>query len=451
MSWASLTSGSAERDREHPVAQVQARGAAARRGRRRRCRAAPARPPPRPRRPPRGPRRRRCPAGTVDDHVGEVAPGRLAQPQAAQLDVGAERVDRLARRPPARRPARGPSARWRSRRSAARRRRRSGRRPPARRSRRPGATPASTASSPSSTANEPAMSPAKWKALERSAGAAVAARGAQRDDRAAQVDAERDADDRELYQWIVGGRRRRDQVPDRLDDDDGAAREQDRRLAERAEVLRAAVPVGVPGVGRAPAEPHREERQHGGDHVAARLDPGRDQPEAVGQQARRRASARRAAPAAAIEASAVRCWPATLLGSRAMPPDPLMPPAGGALRRTVGPAAHRRAAHGEPNVAVSVLSASAVIEWAAVPPSDHEPKLYELPPRVCGEGAAMEFSEPSITVVVNGAASGRRAERERQAREASRPASAPRSAGRGAPTGRPGSPPESVAVRRSSR
>ena len=34
------------------------------------------------------------PGGHADDDVGEVAPGRLAQPQAAQLDVPAERGDR---------------------------------------------------------------------------------------------------------------------------------------------------------------------------------------------------------------------------------------------------------------------------------------------------------------------------------------------------------------------
>ncbi len=45
-----------------------------------------------------------------------------------------------------------------------------------------------------------------------------------------------------------------------------------RGLAERAEVLGAAVAVGVLEVGGPAAEVDREERQHGGDHVAARLD-----------------------------------------------------------------------------------------------------------------------------------------------------------------------------------
>ena len=70
-----------------------------------------------------------------------------------------------------------------------------------------------------------------------------------------------------------------------FDADEQRAADQDRRLAERAEVLGAAMAVGVAPVGRAPAEAHREERQHGGDHVAAGLDAGRDQPEAVRGQA----------------------------------------------------------------------------------------------------------------------------------------------------------------------
>ena len=44
-----------------------------------------------------------------------------------------------------------------------------------------------------------------------------------------------------------------------------------------------------------------------------------------------------------------------------------------------------------------------MIECAAAPPSDHERKLKDVPPIVCGDGAATEFSEPSITVFVNGA------------------------------------------------
>ena len=63
-----------------------------------------------------------------------------------------------------------------------------------------------------------------------------------------------------------------------------AARDQDRRLAERAEVLGAPVPVGVAAVRGPPAEAHREERDHRRDDVAAGLDPGGDQREARGRE-----------------------------------------------------------------------------------------------------------------------------------------------------------------------
>jgi hypothetical protein len=55
----------------------------------------------------------------------------------------------------------------------------------------------------------------------------------------------------------------------RLDRDQHATREQDRRLAEGAEVLGAAVTIRMLGVGRSSAQAHGEERQRGGDHVAA--------------------------------------------------------------------------------------------------------------------------------------------------------------------------------------
>ena len=70
-----------------------------------------------------------------------------------------------------------------------------------------------------------------------------------------------------------------------VDRDEDPAREQDRGLAQRAEVLRAAVAVGMLGIGRTAAQPHREERQRGGDDIAAGLDPARDQAQAPGEHA----------------------------------------------------------------------------------------------------------------------------------------------------------------------
>ncbi len=96
---------------------------------------------------------------------------------------------------------------------------------------------------------------------------------------------ERERDHRELVpvdlRRPLGG----DQVADRFDADEQRAGEQDRGLAERAEVLGAAVAVGMAAVGGPPAEAHGEEGQHRGDHVAAGLDPGGDQAEAVRREA----------------------------------------------------------------------------------------------------------------------------------------------------------------------
>ena len=86
------------------------------------------------------------------------------------------------------------------------------------------------------------------------------------------------------YQLDFRPRLAGDQMADRLNGHEQAAREQDRRLAERAEVLGAAMTVGMLGIRGPAAQANREERQGGGDHVAAGLDPGRDQPEAAGEQ-----------------------------------------------------------------------------------------------------------------------------------------------------------------------
>ena len=58
----------------------------------------------------------------------------------------------------------------------------------------------------------------------------------------------------------------------------------ERGLAQRSEVLGAAVTIRVLGVGRAATQPHGEERERRGDHIAAGLDPRRGQGEAAGRQ-----------------------------------------------------------------------------------------------------------------------------------------------------------------------
>src|ERR1700704_3904682 len=40
--------------------------------------------------------------------------------------------------------------------------------------------------------------------------------------------------------------------------------------------------------------------------------------------------------------------------------------------------------------------------WVAAPPSDHDAKLYEVPPSVCGDDALIELIEFTITVRANG-------------------------------------------------
>ena len=88
--------------------------------------------------------------------------------------------------------------------------------------------------------------------------------------RAAEIHDQRDRDHRELVPAdFAGAAAPSMQVADRLDAHQQAAGEQDRRLAQRAEVLGAAVAVGVLAVGRPPAQAHGEEREHRGDHVPA--------------------------------------------------------------------------------------------------------------------------------------------------------------------------------------
>ena len=100
------------------------------------------------------------------------------------------------------------------------------------------------------------------------------------------------ADDREdVPARVEAGAPPRAEPVDRLDHDEGATAGEDRRLAERREVLGPPVPIGVLAVGGAPAEADRRQRQDRGDDIAARLDPGRDQGEGR-SRSRCRASAR---------------------------------------------------------------------------------------------------------------------------------------------------------------
>ena len=116
-------------------------------------------------------------------------------------------------------------------------------------------------------------------------GAPEAPRRPQRDGDPARVDEQRHGDHRELVPADAGRSRAVDQVADPGDAHEDPSGEQDRRLSQRSEVLRAPVPVGVLRVRGPATEPHREERERGGDDVAAGLDPRGDQPEAAGRHA----------------------------------------------------------------------------------------------------------------------------------------------------------------------
>ena len=116
-------------------------------------------------------------------------------------------------------------------------------------------------------------------------GGAVPARGAQRDRHARDVDEQRDADDGVHVPVGLERLAAAREAADRLDEDDDPAAGEDGRLAERRQVLRAPVPVGVRAVGGARAEAQREQREDGGDHVARGLDAGRDEAEGAGEQA----------------------------------------------------------------------------------------------------------------------------------------------------------------------
>ena len=161
----------------------------------------------------------------------------------------------------------------------------------------PCSKPSATATMPKRTAIEPAMSPAKWKALERSAADLYGLGAAERDDHAADVDGEGDADHGEDVPARVEAAVAAAAEPaDRLDHDEGATAGEDRRLAERREVLGAPVPVGVLAVGRLAAEADREQGEDRRDRRRRSTRSRRRPAPATRSRSRCRASARRAGP-----------------------------------------------------------------------------------------------------------------------------------------------------------
>ena len=222
----------------------------------------------------------RLPRRHSDYDVGEVAPRRLAQAQAAQLDVAAElrdrplgRLARLGRRAVHQHVgvlADQPNGR-----------RADDRRDDERRDGVALREPGVDAQQPDQDGRRAGHVAGEVKGVGAQCGAGVAARDAQRDDRAAEVDDDRHRDHREQVPVQVRRTLVTHEVADRFDGDEDASRDENAGLSQRPQVLCAAVAVGMLRVGRPAAEAHGEERQHSGDHVAAGLDARGDQPEAA--------------------------------------------------------------------------------------------------------------------------------------------------------------------------
>ena len=129
------------------------------------------------------------------------------------------------------------------------------------------------------------MSPAKWNALERKAAErylrAVPAEITTREPSTISATAMT----AKTYQPPSSDSAPSREPPDGLDDDEHAAAGEDRGLAERAEILGAAVPVGVIRVGQGARQADGEEGQDRRDDVAGGLDARGDEGEAAGEQA----------------------------------------------------------------------------------------------------------------------------------------------------------------------
>ena len=92
---------------------------------------------------------------------------------------------------------------------------------------------------------------------------------AKRDQHAADVNAESDADDSKHVPVGLKRLPAARQAPNRRDDHDDPAAREDRRLAERAEILRSSVAVRMVAIRRSAAEADGDERQHRCHDIAA--------------------------------------------------------------------------------------------------------------------------------------------------------------------------------------
>ena len=92
-----------------------------------------------------------------------------------------------------------------------------------------------------------------------------------RDESAARVDADHDADDCQREGVDVHLMSPVDESEDRARRDHERGDDEDRRLGESGEVLGLSVPVRMADVGRAAGDPDREEGQEGGDEIRSRM------------------------------------------------------------------------------------------------------------------------------------------------------------------------------------
>ncbi len=221
-----------------------------------------------------------------DHHVGEVTPGRLADPEPAQLHRRLELGDRPARRlggpgrspihehvnVPAHQPARRDQhERGDEKRGGGVRVRITG-------------TREQKAAEDSGRAQQVAAEVERVR-LER--GAPVTARRTRRDDHPEEVDDDHEPEHRDRVPGRVHGRLRcAEQVVESAPRDRETEDHEDATLGQGREVLRLAVTVRMPPVGRTARDPDREEGQERCDEIGPRMGRLRDQPQAAGGDTR---------------------------------------------------------------------------------------------------------------------------------------------------------------------
>ena len=117
-------------------------------------------------------------------------------------------------------------------------------------------------------------------------GRAIAPADAQRHQHPAEVDADHDRESKQRIPLRVHrSRRQPGQVRNGPPADEDGGDDEDRGLGQRRQMLRLPVTIGVAGIGGAPRDADREEREERRDEVDAGVRRLREQTEAVGRDA----------------------------------------------------------------------------------------------------------------------------------------------------------------------